>query len=271
MWARDADGVTASWEYDASCRLKRLLSYPTADTPVVTVIAWSNSLPVSVTDPCGRVTAFSYDAQGYISGVLPQVGPAVSFENDSLGNRRRIIMPSADSSSNRLTLVDCDQIGRNSTVTYPDGLVETLRHDACGNPTSHVSRACRRTDLTWLPSAHVGSVKSWLDPATPVAVSYNYDLLFRTMAVTDPLGHEVERYVLDDEDRVTAATNLEGQVFSAVYGAGGLSLTMTRYDGVSVSNVWDSLGNRLGVLHKPAGASEWSSVSGYGWSRPDGC
>jgi hypothetical protein len=30
---------------------------------------------------------------------------------------------------------------------------------------------------------------------------------------------------------------------------------MTRYDGVSVSNVWDSLGNRLGVLHKPAGAS----------------
>jgi YD repeat-containing protein len=184
-----------------------------ADTPAVTAIAWSNSLPVSVTDPCGRVTAFSYDAQGFISGVVPQAGPAVSFENDSLGNRCRIIMPSSDSSSNRVTIVESDEIGRNSTVTYPDGLVETLRHDACGNPTSHVSRAGRRTDLTWLPSAHVGSVKRWLDPATPVAVSYDYDLLFRTMAVTDPLGREVERYVLDDEDLVTAATILKAKSF----------------------------------------------------------
>jgi len=33
------------------------------------------------------------------------------------------------------------------------------------------------------------------------------------------MGREVERYTLDDEDRVTAVTNLEGQVFTAARAA----------------------------------------------------
>ena len=37
--------------------------------------------------------------------------------------------------------------------------------------------------------------------------------------MTDPSGREVERYVQDDEDRVSASINLEGQVFLAGYTA----------------------------------------------------
>jgi RHS repeat-associated protein len=266
LWARDADGVAAAFGYDPFCRLTSAVSYPSPETPAVTAVAWSNSLPVSVTDPCGRVTRFSYDALGRISGVFPQAGPSVQFENDVLGHVRRIVLPSSDPAADRVTLIAADELGRNRTVTYPDGLSDLLLHDACGNPTSRVNRAGRRTDAAWLPAAHLGSVTRWLDASTPAIVTYDYDFIFNTLAVTDPMGREVERYTLDDEDRVTAVTNLEGQVFTAAYSAGGQVLSMVRYDGVAVSNTWDHLGNLVGVAHKPAGTAAWLPVSGHSWT-----
>jgi RHS repeat-associated protein len=262
----DADGVAASFAYDEFGRMTRSVTWPSPEAPAVTEAAWNGSLPVSVTDPCGRVTTFSYDALGRISGVFPQAGPPAQFENDVLGHTRRIVEPSPDPESQRVTLIESDEAGRDRTVTYPDGLSDSLRHDACGNPTSSVSRAGRRADAAWLPAAHLGSVTRWLDASTPATVTYKYDYLFNSLAVTDPMGREVERYSLDDEDRVTTVTNLEGRVFTAVYGAGGQVLSMTRYDGVTVSNAWDSLGNLLGVAHKPAGTAAWLPVSGYSWS-----
>ena len=56
------------------------------------------------------------------------------------------------------------------------------------------------------------------------------------------------------------------QVFSALYGAGGLPTAMTRFDGVSASNRWDHLGKLLGVLHKSSGGTDWTPVAGFEWT-----
>ena len=262
--ASDADGVSAAFGYDHTCRPVSVASFPAPDVSAVSSLAWSNSLPVSISDPCGRTVFLAYDGLGYLSRVTPPAGPSVSVSNDVLGFTRMVTLPGPV--SDRMVVVGSDQAGRNQDVFYPDGLVSRLRHDARGNPTSHVSRAGHRTDMAWLPAASLGSVTRWLDEDTPVTVIYDYDLMFNTLAVTAPMGQVVERYALDDEDRVTAVTNLEGQVFSALYGAGGLPLSMTRFDGVAASNRWDHLGNLLETLHRLPDESIWHSVASYDWT-----
>ena len=68
-----------------------------------------------------------------------------------------------------------------------------------------------------------------------VSVAVSHDPQFNVVAVDDPLGRRAESHVLDENERVVAVTNLEGQVMTHRYALGGMAKSETRFDGTSVA------------------------------------
>ena len=109
-----------------------------------------------------------------------------------------------------------------------------------------------------LPINTPASVTRWLTPTTPVTVTWVRDLQMNTLAVTDPMSRKVESYRLDAQDRVIAVTNLESQTMAVSYLLGGLVSSVRRFDGVTVSNVYDRAGRVNRTLHNGATSSEYA-------------
>ncbi|MDD2601161.1 MAG: hypothetical protein PHO37_18375, partial [Kiritimatiellae bacterium] len=63
------------------------------------------------------------------------------------------------------------------------------------------------------------------------------------LTVINPMGDAVESYTLDAQERVESVTNLEGQSLDVTYLIGDLASSVDRFDGVLVSNVYDTSGN----------------------------
>jgi RHS repeat-associated protein len=211
----------------------------------------ANGQPAAVTNANGHATAFAYDALGYPSLTEPPVGPTSRTVFDSAGHLIESALP-APGGGWRATAFTNDTYGRVCCVTWPDGISESILRNAAGAVTSRIDRAGNRTALAWLPMNTPASVTRWLDAATPVTVAWSRDWQMNTLAVTDPMGRKVETYRLDAQDRVAAVTNLEGQSMAVSYLVGGLVSSVRRFDGVTVSNVYDSAGRVTRTLHNGA-------------------
>jgi RHS repeat-associated protein len=78
--------------------------------------------------------------------------------------------------------------------------------------------------------------------------------------VKDPLGREVERYVLDAADRVVAVTNLEGQSLAVTYGVLDMVKSLKRFDSSQVGFGYDGWG-RLTNAAYPGGSMNFGYLS----------
>ncbi|MEK7993760.1 MAG: hypothetical protein AAB403_08160, partial [Planctomycetota bacterium] len=171
--------------------------------------------------------------------VAPQLGPTIWITNNVLGFMEKLVMPG--DAGPRVTTFVPNELGRVSSVTYPDGLSETSAFDVIGNTTSRVDRAGRKTTFTYLPTRKVSSVTRQLGSSN-VTTSVAYDQQFNTLNITDAKGRAVESYALDTLDRVSSVTNLERQAMTFTYAVGGFVSKIIRFDGTTVSNAYGADG-----------------------------
>ena len=209
------------------------------NTSYETVLGYTtNGLLAAVTNANGHVVEYSYDSYGYLTEIDPQTGPTVTLSNNALGQLVQIELPGWQSSSPsgdpdpRVIELEPDGLGQVRTITYPDELEETFDYDAIGNLVTNVDRAGRAVCYTYEPLGRLASATRYLIGTSTQAVTtaFDYDQQFNTLSITDPRDRVVEAYQLDELDRATAVTNVEGQVMSVQYGVGNYVRHITRFD-----------------------------------------
>ncbi len=204
-----------------------------------------------------------YDNSGYLRHIIPALGPDVTFLRDGLGRVTGSILPGDNGPrTNSLTL---DPLGRVLSATRPDGLSETFAYDILGNVTNYVDAANRTNVMTWLPAGHLASVVRRLNgpQVAWVTNAYAYDKQFNTLKILDQLCRTVECYRLDMQDRPIAVTNLERRAMIINRGVGDRILSLTRFDGTTVSNKFDRAG-RIALTTCTGGDNSYYSS---GWLR----
>lgn len=183
-----------------------------------------------------------------MSAELPD-GGGVLWERDAAGRVASETRPGPDGP--RTTSYVRNARGRPLSVVRPDGTSEAFAYDGTGTrAVAHVDALGRTDVFEWvlgLP-VHAGCVGA--DGATNRLWSVAHDPQLNVVSVTDPLGRRAETYVLDANERVVAATNLEGQALLRSYLVGDLVAAETRFDGTEVSYGYDS-GGRLASADYP--------------------
>ena len=217
----------------------------------------TNGLLAAVTNANGHVLGYEHDAAGYVSRVVPALGPDARFVRNGIGQVTAVIVPGeAGCRTNAMTV---NALGQITAVTHSGGLTESFAFDVLGNLTNMVDTAGRTNVLTWLPTGKPASVSRWLDGSNPtnVTISFAYDRQFNTLKITDPMGRAVESYKLDLQDRPLAVTNLEGQVMTVNWGAGDYVRSMSRFDGTMVTNLYGTDG-RLSEVRLPGATNRFT-------------
>ena len=156
-----------------------------------------------------------------------------------------------------------DAKGRILKITYPDDLEESFDYNALGYLTNTVDRAGRKTEFAYVPTKKLTSVMRYLNEGgsnIPVRIGCDLDKQMNLLRISEPRRRYVESYQLDIQDRVTAVTNIENQVMSIDYSIGDFVSQVTRFDGSTISNAYDTAG-RLGSAVYGRDGSPQSSAS----------
>ena len=217
---------------------------------------YTNGLVASVTNANLHVTQMEYDANGNPAFAWAELGPQMATSYNALGHLERSeTLAENGNSTGRVTEYDVTSKGWIKSVTHPDDSQTTFAHDNAGNVTNTVDRAGRKTDFAYAPTKKLTSVTRYLSEGgtnTPVRIGYDFDKMFNGLKITEPRGRYVETYQLDLQDRVTEATNIEGQTMEIEYFVGDFVKQVTRFDGSAVSNAYDQAGRLIYVDYSRA-------------------
>ncbi len=243
--ATDPLGNESTFEYSGTLPVAAH-RYPAQGVTLTTTYGYTtNGQLAAVTNANGHWGRFEYGAHGFVTSSVPQAGPTVGYAYNALGHLTSITMPGA--SGDRTTAFVPDDMGRVTSVSYPLGsLSESFAYDKMGNLTNHTDTAGRDTRFTYLPTRKLTSVTRG-SGAEEATLAFDYDQQFNTLTIKDALDRAVEAYVLDIQDRPVTITNVESQTMSVVYGVGDMVKSVTRFDGTTVSNSYDSSARLTGV------------------------
>ena len=188
----------------------------------------------AVLAPDGGWTDVSYGADGSVAAIEVEGLPRVDYAYDALGYVSVVTRP-GPGGRRRKTSFDNNWRGKPTVVSYPDGTSTFLAYDGEGTKVVRRVDALGRMDVyRWtlgLP-VHAARVSGG---ATNALYEVSHDPQLNVVAIGDPLGRRAESYVLDENERVVAVTNLEGQVLSRRYALGRMVASETRFDGTSVN------------------------------------
>jgi len=240
----DTEGITNRFAWSTSGLL--LKAYDTLSTN--TFGYTGNGQISAATNANGNVTLFSYDNRGHHYLTTPAAGPQYRTLFDSNGFLTNSALPAVGGGWKSTTCVN-DTYGRLRSTTCPDGISDYVYRNAAGVITGTVDRAGNRTAYTHAAGNKLTSVTNWLDASTPVGISFNYDWQMNNLTVINPMGYAVETYILEAQERVENVTNLEGQSLDVTYLVGDLVSSIDRFDGVIVSNLFNTSGNITQTLH----------------------
>ncbi|MFW5871344.1 MAG: RHS repeat-associated core domain-containing protein [Verrucomicrobiota bacterium] len=235
--ATDPEGNQTTFEYLDTLPVAMRLSPEEGKTNTTFYGYTTNGLLSAVTNANGHWTRFGYNNYGYQTSSIPQAGPVINYRYSPLGHVTNICMPGP--SGPRVTILNPDELGRIRTVTLPDGRTESFLYDKMGNLTNHVDAGDRETTYTYAPTRKLTSVTRGSGDET-ATITFDYDQQFNTLNIRDALNRPVENYLLDIQDRPVTITNLEGQAMSISYGLADMVTSLTRFDGTTVSNTYDS-------------------------------
>jgi len=243
--ASDPLGNETTFDYNGTLPIAAY-EYPAQGQTLTTSFGYTpNGQLAAVTNANGHWGRFDYGPQGYVTSAVPQVGPTVSYAYNALGHLTGITLP--DASGDRTTTFVPDDMGRVTSVSYPLGsLSESFAYDKMGNLTNHADTAGRDTKFTYAPTRKLTSVTRG-SGAEEATVSFAYDQQFNTLTIKDALNREVEAYTLDVQDRPVTISNVESQTMSVVYGVADMVKSVTRFDGSTVSNAYDTSARLTGV------------------------
>ena len=204
--------------------------------------------PVTVFDPDGGHADFVRDAAGYVVRAEKTGMPVVEFGYDALGRVSSVSMP-APGGTTRTTSILRNLRGKPLSVTNFDGTAETFSYEGNGRRVArHIDALGREDVYKWTLGMpiHAGRV---INGVTNSLFGVEHDKQLNVVAITDPLGRAAETYVLDENERVVAVTNLEGQVMAREYLVGDFVASETRFDGTTVQYGYDADGNLASISY----------------------
>lgn len=212
------------------------------------ILMTGDERPAAIISPDGGRTDMAYDESGYVTNIMSSCLPPVSIGYDALGNVNSISLPSGDGSQRTMTLSN-NWRGMPLSISHPDDTSEYFEYDGNGRrPVRHVDALGREDIYSWVMGKplHAGRV---INGETNTLFGVSYDMQLNVVAITDPLGRNAETYVLDENERVVAVTNVEGQAMTSEYAVGNIVSNETRFDGSVVSYDYDSNGNVSSIAY----------------------
>ena len=207
-----------------------------------------NERPSSMVDPDGGRADFTRNAAGYVTRVEETVFPTVEFGYDALGHVSSVSMPGPGGTTRTVSVAN-NWRGKPLSVTNFDGTSEAFEYEGNGRRvTRHVDALGREDVYRWTLGIpiHAGRVISGV---TNTLFGVEHDQQLNVVAITDPLGRAAETYVLDENERVVAVTNVEGQVLTREYLVGDVVSSETRFDGTAVQYGYDTDGNQTSISY----------------------
>ncbi|WP_079125462.1 RHS repeat-associated core domain-containing protein [Streptomyces lushanensis] len=260
----------------------------------------------AVTDPYGRRTELSYDANGYVTSVKELAGTPQARSSgttvydgpfdqptsvtDPLGNTTRLAY---DTNGDLETVTDPQN--RETAFTHtPDGQVETVT-DASGAVTEF---AYEHGELTGVKDAEGRTSSQFLDAAgRPVVMTdeagarstVTYDVLNQARRTTDPLGqstvldydengnltgltdarNNTTIWAYDDADRPESATDPLGAQALFGYDAAGRVARVTSRTGEVATAEYDLLGRATVAKYGVDLAGQAESTTTYAYDAVD--
>jgi RHS repeat-associated protein len=234
----------------------------------VVVQKFDTSLPtgtnmVEETDANGHKTKYTYDAAGYMATSEDPLGRVTSFTWTAQGNPLTKTHPDGSIESwtynaQGAVLTHTDQLGRVTAHTrdaldrvtrtdYPNGSYETFAYNAFGQVTSH---RLRNGGTVLFGYDARGLLIQKTDPLGN-ASTIGYDSHDRPNRFTDALGR-VTMFECNERGLVTKTTNPDGTFRAASYSAYGDLLTQTNELGSTWTYTYDVF-RRITSLTDPLG------------------
>lgn len=281
--ATDSSGRKALFTYGtAGAELGRLIkvsmwdgaaTLPPATALVVSygygLVAGQNRM-VSFTDVRGKVTTYTYDANGFLAS---QVDPLSHSEFVNVYDTLGRVVDQADALGNHSTFAYDDALSK-TTFTDSTGAVQTFlwsgnvprsSTNPAGGSTNSFSGALDLTSFTdsagkvW--NATYDAVGNMLTRTSPAPLNYveswSYDSSNNPLTYTDGRGG-VTSFLYDAAKRLQRQTAADGAITQYTYDAAGRVLTITDPRGGVTTNVYDVLGNLVSVTDTTGGKTTYT-------------
>jgi len=256
----DEAGRTTTYTYDASGEHLMSVSgpdgvtsytYDTGSNP-----ATANAL-LSITNPDGTETEYTYDSEGRMIGqqladgseaitysypslgglsVTDASGATTTILRDDMGNIRDVFDPLG-----RVTQYDYDANNDLVEEIDPAGNTSTFAYDSQGNVIKQVDPLGNVTEMTY--NQNFDSLTSLTD-ARGNTTSYGYDSQGNLLSITYP-NHTVAQFSYNPLGNLTESVDQNRDVTSYTYGAEGQVTQETFSDGTQVEFGYDKFGNML--------------------------
>ncbi|MFH2103607.1 MAG: DUF6531 domain-containing protein, partial [Chloroflexota bacterium] len=217
------------------------ISYDPLNNPIsvvdplgyLTSFTYSGTLLTSVRDSLGGVTSYTYTAEGYLASVTDPAGNTTTYTYDSFGQRTSL----TDPAGNTWTYT-YDNLGRLVETIHPLGRVTLNEYD----PAGRLVRLTRNYD-PGRPQNDQGQYN--------LVSEYEYDLYGRQTAVTDTFGRTT-RYEYDLAGRLTRTIDPQGNETVNTYDTAGQLTAVTDPLGRTTTYSYDPAG-RLVTITDPLG------------------
>jgi RHS repeat-associated protein len=261
----DANGKVIYYCYDGLDRLhieihkQGSTAYTITGNDAVTYTTYdANSNRLTLTEPDGNTTNYSYDALNRVVTMVNAAGDTTMTAYDPVGNVHSTTAPNLNVTTNTY-----DALNRLVQRTDSQALVQTTAYDPVGNITSQrdgnnngpsyaydgVNRITSMTDSLGKPTSYVydnvGNLLNVTDRNNHLT-SYTYDAINRRITLTDAQP-ATTRFQYDNVGNLLKLTDANGHATSYTYDALNRRLSETYPDLThnTVSYTYDAVGNRI--------------------------
>jgi RHS repeat-associated protein len=203
----------------------------------------------TMTDPLGKVTAYTYDSHANRLTLKDPMSRVISYGYDSYGEKTSVTDPSGNTThynySNgflinvtdamgRATAYVNDGVGRTISITTPLYQTTQYHYDPLNKITTSIDAAGHTT--TYLYDANENLLS--LSDAGGYTTKFVYDSMNRMLSRTDALGHK-QSYQYDYNGNVTQFTDRRGTVSTYSYDSLNRKTLDSYGSGSSVSYFYD--------------------------------
>lgn len=220
-----------------------------------TTLSYANDSLTSISDPYGRTTGITYDAQSRITSIADPANRITHITYDGNGYLSTITDPASNAWH-----YTYNAGGKMLTKTDPMGNITTYAYDAQGRVTTSVNPSGTKsiaymTGNTVTITERDGGVWTYKYDATlskPLEVTAPnnaktinvYDADGNLLSQTDPNGHTTS-YIYDDNGNMTSMTDTMGNIAIYTYNEFGQTTSITDPHGNITTYMYDANGNLI--------------------------